>query len=243
MTKDSFKFHVVWKDSISGLPDEVRLEVYDAVVEYGISGKLSDLKPMAMLAFNFIKAEMDKDKERYCAIVERNRKNGSKSNGRPRLDTPPKKPKKPTGLSGLFDDTKKPVETPVNKGVSEDEPTGFLGFLNDKKEVSFLPPLKETSPITPIENIPPIIPQEKKEKIFKKPTIEEIGNYCREKGYSIDPETFWYFYESKGWMIGKNKMKDWKAACRTWQRQERGKNANTTKLTNNSQEKFKNGVW
>lgn len=57
---------------------------------------------------------------------------------------------------------------------------------------------------------------------FTPPTPEEVESYCREKGYGIDPERFVDFYESKGWMIGKNKMKDWKAAVRTWVRKDNG---------------------
>lgn len=65
MEKDSFVFRKEWKDAISGLPDEVRLEIYEAIIEYGTTGKSSDLKPMAMLAFNFAKATLSKDAERY----------------------------------------------------------------------------------------------------------------------------------------------------------------------------------
>jgi len=57
-----------------------------------------------------------------------------------------------------------------------------------------------------------------KTKKFVKPTIEEIRTYCKEIGANINPEQFYDYYESKGWMIGKNKMKDWKAAVRTWKR-------------------------
>lgn len=53
--------------------------------------------------------------------------------------------------------------------------------------------------------------------IFHPPSVDEVKAYCDEKGYSIDPSQFVNFYESKGWMVGKNKMKDWKAAVRTWQ--------------------------
>ena len=53
---------------------------------------------------------------------------------------------------------------------------------------------------------------------FKIPTIEEIRNYCLERKNKIDPDRFYNFYESKGWMIGKNKMKDWRAAVRTWEK-------------------------
>lgn len=54
-------------------------------------------------------------------------------------------------------------------------------------------------------------------KKFKKPSLEEIKGYCKERENKIDPEQFMNYYESKGWMIGKNKMKNWKAAIRTWE--------------------------
>ncbi len=60
-----------------------------------------------------------------------------------------------------------------------------------------------------------------KEKRFAPPTQTEIEEYCREKGYSVDAERFVDFYESKGWYVGKNKMKDWKAAVRNWNRSQR----------------------
>ena len=60
----------------------------------------------------------------------------------------------------------------------------------------------------------------KKTTTFKPPTVEEVRAYCTERGNSIDPETFVDFYSAKGWMLGKNKMKDWKAAVRTWEKKE-----------------------
>lgn len=54
-------------------------------------------------------------------------------------------------------------------------------------------------------------------KRFIKPTIEEIKNYCEERENEIDPERFFDFYESKGWLVGKTPMKDWKAAVRNWE--------------------------
>ena len=61
-------------------------------------------------------------------------------------------------------------------------------------------------------------PQPKKTKNFKPPTIEEVKAYCTERKNNVDAERFIDFYEAKGWMLGKNKMKDWKAAVRTWER-------------------------
>ena len=56
-----------------------------------------------------------------------------------------------------------------------------------------------------------------KNKRFVKPSVEQIAEYIREKKLHFEAERFFDYYESKGWMIGKNHMKDWKAACRTWE--------------------------
>ena len=57
-------------------------------------------------------------------------------------------------------------------------------------------------------------------KRFTPPTVQEVRAYCIERGNEVDSERFIDFYESKGWMVGKNKMKDWKAAVRNWERKE-----------------------
>lgn len=56
---------------------------------------------------------------------------------------------------------------------------------------------------------------------FAPPTLEDVREYCLEQGYSIDSDRFIDFYTAKDWMIGKNKMKDWKAAVRNWARTQR----------------------
>ena len=56
---------------------------------------------------------------------------------------------------------------------------------------------------------------------FQKPTIEEIRQYCLEKGYNVDAEQFFNFYESKGWVVGKSPMKNWRAAVCTWNKREK----------------------
>ena len=62
-----------------------------------------------------------------------------------------------------------------------------------------------------------------KEK-FKKPTLEEVESYCKERKNNVDPERFIDFYESKGWKVGKTPMKDWKACIRTWESKTKEKN-------------------
>lgn len=60
--------------------------------------------------------------------------------------------------------------------------------------------------------------QKEKTKIFQKPTIDEVKSYCKERNNSVVAEKFFDFYESKGWKVGNQPMKDWRAAVRTWER-------------------------
>ena len=59
-----------------------------------------------------------------------------------------------------------------------------------------------------------------KRKRFEKPTLSEIEQYCIERNNNINAAQFYDYYESNGWKVGKNSMKDWKAAVRTWERSE-----------------------
>lgn len=60
---------------------------------------------------------------------------------------------------------------------------------------------------------------QKKSKVFKPPTIEAVKEYCAERQNNVDAEKFVDYYTSNGWKVGKNPMKDWKAAVRTWEKQ------------------------
>lgn len=65
----------------------------------------------------------------------------------------------------------------------------------------------------------------KTKKRFIPPTVEEVAAYINEKGYHINAEEFVDFYQSKGWKVGKDKMSDWKAAVRNWERRRKNDNA------------------
>ena len=134
------------------------------------------------------------------------------------------------------------LRLPSTKGLSGvgDTPSGTLSdtrsdTYNKKKEK------KEY-------NIPPLFPLEgegetkPKVRRFTKPTVQEVDDYIKEKGYNFSAGAFVDFYESKGWVVGKSPMKDWKAACRTWQRLGYGKHIpqSSTALIDNSTEKFEN---
>lgn len=56
---------------------------------------------------------------------------------------------------------------------------------------------------------------------FLPPTVDEVKAYCEERGNGVDAERFVNFYTSNGWMVGRNKMKDWKASVRTWEKKDK----------------------
>jgi len=98
--------------------------------------------------------------------------------------------------------------------------------INEQQVIHFLNNLSEIK-LTTINNNKEI---KIKNKYFKKPSVSEIEFYSKQKEYKIDAEAFYDFYESKNWMVGKNKMKDWKAAVRTWQRRETKKPQSMSKI-------------
>lgn len=63
-----------------------------------------------------------------------------------------------------------------------------------------------------------IVKDKVKAKRFVKPTVEDISDYCQERASNVDAVKFFDYYSSNGWRVGKNPMKDWKAAVRTWEK-------------------------
>lgn len=77
-------------------------------------------------------------------------------------------------------------------------------------------------------------------KRFVPPAVDEVRAYCEERGNNVDAESFVDYYTSTGWLVGKKPMKDWKAAVRTWERNERRQdNARTdTAATGNTKREW-----
>ena len=63
-----------------------------------------------------------------------------------------------------------------------------------------------------------IVKEKAKAKRFAKPNVEDIIDYCNERNNCVDAQKFYDYYSSNGWKVGKNPMKDWKAAVRTWEK-------------------------
>lgn len=172
---------------------EMRLMVYEAVVEYGVLGKVPDFStvdPLGLIdgIFAAIKYVIDSTKSKRVHISNERSKAG-KNGGAPKGNQNARKQPK----------TSKTNKTSVDVDVDVDEKINKLS--NESKE-SADEPRKVAA----------------KRAAFVAPSPQEVKDYISEKGYTVDAQRFIDFYEAKGWMIGKNKMKDWRAAVRTWAR-------------------------
>ena len=86
----------------------------------------------------------------------------------------------------------------------------------------------------------------KTQKRFTPPTLEEVQEYCKERGNKVDAVRWFNYYTSNGWMVGKNKMKDWKAAIRTWENNSYSNNAKSSGqlvTVNGKEYEYKNGKY
>lgn len=85
-------------------------------------------------------------------------------------------------------------------------------------------PIAEDAPLINKQNINQTNKETSKEKpqCFSPPTQEQVEEYCRSRNNNVDAQKFVDFYTAKDWMIGRNKMKNWQASVRTWERKESG---------------------
>lgn len=185
MEKKTFVFNTMWREVLRAYPAEVRLEVYEAIMDYVASGTLSELKPLSNMAFQFIKHEIDFNNEKYEEALAKKREAGRQG-----------------GLARVANQANQANPSTAKQTQANQANPSIYDNVNDnvikKKDNS-----NELS---------------KKESRFFPPSVDDVRAYCQERGNNVDAERFINHYTSNGWMVGKNKMKDWKAAVRTWER-------------------------
>ena len=134
MKKETFLFYADWLNVIRDLPSEVQLEVYQAIAEYAIYGNLIELKPLAKVAFGFVKQTIDRDTQKYISISEK-RSEAGKRGGRPlkdnELEESNEKQKKQL-LSGKSKKSNCPLNDNDNDNVNDND----FSFLKKKKQKS-----------------------------------------------------------------------------------------------------------
>ena len=225
MKKETFLFYADWLNVIRDLPSEVQLEVYQAIAEYAIYDNLIELKPLAKVAFGFVKQTIDRDTKKYISISEK-RSEAGKRGGRPlknnELEESNEKQKKQ-----LLSEKSKKSNCPLNDNDNVND--NDISFLKkETKSDVVISDLENENSESPLETLQ--APKEQSgggRKRFIIPTPEEVQAYCNERKNGISGQQFCDFYSSKGWKVGSQPMKDWRASVRTWE----GKRRETTAPT------------
>ena len=217
MKKETFLFYADWLNVIRDLPSEVQLEVYQAIAEYAIYGNLIELKPLAKVAFGFVKQTIDRDTQKYISISEK-RSEAGKRGGRPLKDNELEESNEKQKKQLLSEKSKK-SNCPLNDNDNvNDNDISFLEKKKQKSDAAVSDLVENENSESPLETLQ--TPKEQSgggRKKFTIPTPEEVQAYCNERNNGISGQQFCDFYSAKGWKIGKEPMKDWKAAVRTWE--------------------------
>ena len=198
----AFMLYKDWEDIFQALDSSEEIgELVMALFAYAKRGETPKLSGGAKIAFLMMRAAIERDGiawEEMCA----QRSECGKKGGRP----------KKSDESGNTDE--KAEQTAASADNAEEKPQGINDTAEKAKKADndneYDNDLKENT----IDGV--------KEKRFAPPTLENVSEYCREMGYTnVDAARFIDFYTSNGWMVGKNRMKDWKAAVRNWDRREK----------------------
>lgn len=99
----------------------------------------------------------------------------------------------------------------------------------DSENINISPISNEIYPLTEQGGGVSVKKRDYEGKNFNRPTLDDVRDYIASQSYSVDAEAFIDFYEAKGWRVGNNPMKDWRAAVRTWERRNRNEGKATTK--------------
>jgi hypothetical protein len=192
MGKDSMVFYTSWLIAVKNLPREIQGEVLTAILEYGLLGETTEsLKPIAATILELVKPQIEINQKRYENSLKGGRKPNKLSEVQPNENQSKTKVKPNENQSetyNVYDNVYVNDNVNVNVNVSD---------KGDCKRESESP---------------------KAQSRFIAPTVEQVQAYCKERGNSVDAQRWIDHYTSNGWMVGKNKMKDWKAAVRTWEK-------------------------
>ena len=213
MKRDKFTFYGSWWDAAGCLSGELRGEVLTAIIEYGLYGETNSARGGTTKAIlELVKPQIDRERILYENGCQGGRpKNQGETNLKPSGNQSETKqePWQNQGETNLKPDETKAEPCPSRARDNSLYISCINNITQEEKESKEIEGAGGKRKQTPARR-------------FVKPTVEEVEAYCLERGNSVDARTFWDFYESKGWMIGRNPMKDWRAAVRTWERDRGG---------------------
>ena len=199
MTKKSFIIYDSWGKVFKSLPKEQAGELIQALCAYSFDDNENDIDDPALAAI-FV---MVKDK------LDEDAENYEEV-----------KKKRTAAIKKRWGDkSQREEDTQGNKSI-EKNTNEYISIQNDSVSVS----------VSDSVSISKDIDKGNRERsAFRPPDVSEVRSYCQERKNRVDPERFVDFYTSKGWFVGKTKMKDWRAAVRNWEKEDA--RSGTTKKT------------
>lgn len=196
--KDSFIFYRSFYEAVKELDSQTQAAVMSAMCEYALDGTEPECSGVVLAMFRLMKPQIDANSKRF--------ENGKKG-GRPKTEHAEEETKPEPNRNQTI--------TKANQTITKTEPNHNQTEPNPEKS-------KPNVSVNVNENVNVNEKEkgqrEKRQSPFRPPTRDEVETYCKERGNHVDVDRFIDFYTAKGWMIGKNLMKDWKAAVRTWER-------------------------
>ena len=231
--KDWFKFRTAWLQAIGMFELEAAGRLFLAVITYAATGEEPALSGPEMAVFTVIAQVLREDAE----LSEKRAVCGAMG-GRPKRI-------KECNEKQSFSENKQSF--PENKQSFSENKQSFFGENgNEKQSFQMVSEAPESPRIKALDSVPAGKTGEElsdasmdtyidtsidtnntnnyrenrndSKKRFAVPTVEEVDAYCRERGNNVDAQRFVDFYASKGWRIGKEPMRDWRACVRTWER-------------------------
>ena len=196
--KESFVLHTDQKEPIFDLTIEQRGILLTAIYCYCSECDLPPMDAATKMAFGFIKKQIDYDNARYEEKRQKKVEAG-KLGAKARIanQAPPSNVKQCQAMPSTVkhNDIGNDIDIGIDiENEEERERTGESGdaFVSTSPSKKFIPP-----------------------------TVEQVEEYCSKKGFQIDVRLFMDYYTANGWKVGKNPMRDWKAAVRTWENRAR----------------------
>lgn len=212
---ESMIFYRSFRDALKKCDPADALAAYEAILDYGLDGiEPKDLAPVPALIFDLVKPQIDANSRRRAS---------GKRGGRPHAE------EKTNGYTDekpmVFEKcaNKKPM---VSENCAKEKPMVSDLHANKKPNVNVNDNDNDNENVN--VNVNDRGNRAKRASTFAPPTLTEVREYCKERNNKVDPERFVDFYEAKGWMVGKNKMKDWRACVRTWEKTEEKARSGTT---------------
>lgn len=187
--RDSFIIYSDTYSAVKKLSNEQAGELLHAIFKYQIDGEVQKLTPLVDMAFEFFKNHLDRDNEKWRSEIEKRSYAGR--------------------LGGIKSGE---VRRKNNEANTSKRSKCFKNEANEADSVSVSVNDSVSDNVSVNNNTVPSVQ-------FVIPTIEDISKYCIERNNKVDPEAFWHYYNTRGWVLSnRKKMRDWRSAVITWEK-------------------------